>query len=160
MNDKVEKLIQSLNLSPHSEGGYFRETYRSTETAYISPKYQGLRNLNTAIYYLLTKNDISKFHKLKCDEMWHYYDGGILSVYILNRQGKLEVIELGNGNFQVLVKKEQWFAARVTQGEYVLCGCTTAPGFEYSDFEVAEKETLLNQFPEYEKFLMNFFNGF
>ncbi|HPS65593.1 MAG TPA: cupin domain-containing protein [Ignavibacteria bacterium] len=158
MNDKVEKLIHSLNLEPHPEGGYFRETYRSSETAYISAKYQGLRNLNTAIYYLLTKNDISKFHRLKCDELWHHYDGGILSIYIFNPEGTLEIIELGNdNNFQVIVKKGQWFAARVTDGDYVLSGCTTAPGFDYSDFEIADSETLLKQYPEYEKIIKEFF---
>ena len=157
MNDKVEKLIKSLNLQPHQEGGYFREFYRSSETAYISAKYQGLKSLNAAIYYLLSEDDRTKFHRLKCDEIWHHYDGGVLTLYIINAKGEIETYKLGkDGNYTVMVAKGQWFAAKVTEGEYVLAGCTTSPGFEYSDFELTSGDNLIKEYPALEEIIKDF----
>ena len=116
-----------------------------------------MRSLNAAIYYLLSEDDRTKFHRLKCDEIWHHYDGGVLTLYIINAKGEIETYKLGkDGNYAVMVAKGQWFAAKVTEGEYVLAGCTTSPGFEYSDFELTSGDNLIKEYPEFEEIIKDF----
>ncbi len=151
MNKVAKSYIDSLNLLQHPEGGYYKETYRS-ELVVKNVKNQD-RAISTAIYYLLSGEAFSAFHRIKSDEFWHFYDGSCeLEILVLD-EGGLTVLRLGldmeNGaKPQQVVPAGKWFAARLSKaGEFVLAGCTVAPGFDFADFELADKETLLKQFP-------------
>ena len=149
--------IDHLHLKPHPEGGYYIETYRSAE---IIPgaalrKFEGDRNYSTAIYYLLEQGDHSAFHRIKSDECWHHYAGDTLLIHLLYNDGKYACIKLGSAInegevFQFVVPANTWFAAECAEKtSFVLTGCTVAPGFDFADFEMADKELLLHEFPEY-----------
>lgn len=146
----TNEIIQQLQLLPHPEGGYFRETYRSTEMLTISPG--KTRNVSTAIYYLLEDEDKSRFHRIRSDEIWHFHGKDPLEILIIE-QGELSIKTLGNklaqGEVpQVVVPAGLWFAARVKNGSgYSLVSCTVAPGFDYMDFELGTKENLIREFP-------------
>jgi hypothetical protein len=151
----MEELIHSLQLQPHPEGGFYRETYRASEKikgAHLPARFGGDRAFSTAIYFLLRSQDRSVFHRIQSDEVWHYYAGGTLSIYVL-QQGELQVHRLGTHpsrgeSFQVVVPAGCWFGARVEEpGSFVLAGCTVAPGFDFADFEMADREELLRAFP-------------
>ncbi|MEP2025603.1 MAG: cupin domain-containing protein [Reichenbachiella sp.] len=154
MNRSVEYWVDRLALEPHPEGGFFKETYRSP----ISTSFEGFssdRNVSTGIYFLLTSENFSAFHKIKSDEMWHFYAGDSLSIFTIHADGRLEEIrlglDLGNGEKpQAVVPANCWFASKVREGgSYGLAGCTVAPGFDFEDFEMAEREQLIKQFPQH-----------
>lgn len=150
-----EYWIEHLQLQPHPEGGYYRETYRSREE--ISPenlpaRFNGYRSVSTAIYFLLTGKDRSLFHRIKSDELWHFHYGAALNIYVLTRRG-LITFKLGsnpqNGErLQVVVPANNWFGAMTQDREsYTLSSCTVAPGFDFQDFEMAERHQLQGEFP-------------
>ncbi len=148
--------INHLKLLEHPEGGFYRETYRSDEklkSDLLPNRYVGDRNFSTAIYFLLRSQDRSVFHRIKSDELWHFYQGSTLLIYMLTDQG-LKVHRLGanvaeGDSLQILVPANCWFGAMVnTPDSYALCGCTVAPGFDFQDFEMARKDTLLATYPE------------
>ena len=155
----AEFWIEKLNLLKHPEGGWYSETYRSAE---IVPKqaltkgFSGDRSFSTAIYYLLEGNDFSAFHRIKSDELWHFYTGNSAIELISIENGKIKRKFLGdnpsqNQYFQVLVPKKTWFAARLTDNKgFALAGCTVSPGFHFDDFEMAG-EDLIEEYPELEK---------
>lgn len=145
-------------MEPHPEGGWYRETYRSQEvvTASALPHgFDGNRNLCTAIYFLLTKDAFSAFHRIRSDEMWHFYAGDGLVIHELSSDGSYTPHQLGadlsNGeSFQTVIPAGSWFASEVkTGGEYALVGCTVAPGFDFRDFELAKADTLASDFPHH-----------
>ena len=148
--------IQHLQLQPHPEGGFYRETYRSNETIAsggLPGRFSGERSISTAIYFLLRSEDRSLFHRIKSDELWHFYAGSPLKIYVLEGP-QLITYTLGsnpeNGeSLQVIVPANCWFGAKVEQPEsYTLSGCTVAPGFDFRDFEFAKRESLFVQFPD------------
>ena len=150
--------IDKLQLTAHVEGGAFRETYRSDMMVprdILTLQHNGDRNVATSIYFLLQHGEFSALHRIASDEMWHHYEGAILHIYEINTSGELIIHLLGkdidNGaQPQVLVPAGSWFGSRVEQeGAYTLCGCTVAPGFDFEDFELAEREPLLQQYPQY-----------
>ena len=151
--------IEHLDLQPHPEGGYFKETYRCQEklTAKNLPeRFKFDHCFSTAIYYLLDAPNFSAFHRIKQDELWHYYFGNSsLTIHIISKTGEYHKSNLGNQpedgqSFQLQVKAGDWFAASVDEIEgFALVGCTVAPGFEFNDFELASKNQLLNQYPEH-----------
>lgn len=153
--DKTARFwIDTLKLEPHPEGGYFRETYRAKDTipqAGLPSRYSGSRVLSTAIYYLLERGDYSAFHRIRSDEVLHFYTGGPLEVHMLDERGHT-VAELGHdvGNGHVLqcvVPAGSWFAMTPKDSEeYSLIGCTVSPGFDFLDFELASAEALLDTF--------------
>ncbi len=162
---KVQYYISKLGLIPHPEGGYYTEFYRSEETfikKYLPVRYSGNRNFSTSIYFLLSEKNVSNFHRLQSDELWHFYNGSGLIIYVLNDVQGLTKIYLGNDlesneNFQVVIKAGDWFAAEVKDKcSYTLLGCTVAPGFDFSDFEMAKRDTLLNKFVEHKDLIMQF----
>jgi len=112
--------VDKLKMNPHPEGGWYIETYRSPETvlkAHLPTRFTGERNYSTAIYFLLESPQFSAFHRIKSDELWHFYAGGPLNVYVIDLSGSLEVMKLGadldNGEtFQTVVKAGCWFASR------------------------------------------------
>jgi predicted cupin superfamily sugar epimerase len=154
---KVDELIEVLKLKVHPESGYFRETYRSKEVIDDLPnRYQGgSRNFGTSILYLLAGNQFSTFHKIRSDEIWHYHLGCPLNLYVITRDGSLKTLTLGNdlihkGHFQIVVERDSWFAAQPQDPqEFTLAGCTVAPGFDFSDFQIAEKKEMLKKFPQH-----------
>jgi predicted cupin superfamily sugar epimerase len=153
LHKKVQAYIAQLNLLPHPEGGYFKETYRSPLT-YENENFNAPRNLSTGIYFLLTEDNFSAFHRIKSDEMWHFYDGDTLLVHIIHPDGQYACIQLGkdieNGEQpQAVVPANSWFASE-SKGNYSLVGCTVAPGFDFDDFEMAQKVVLSKQFPAHQ----------
>ena len=150
--------IRELKLLPHPEGGYFKETYRSSEI--INPEhlphgFKYHRNISTSIYYLLAGSQCSKFHRIKSDEMWHFYDGNGLIIYSIDENGKLTENKLGleieYGEYpQVLIKAGDWFGAKVNKSDsFCLAGCTVAPGFHFDDFELGDRNELIKLFPKH-----------
>lgn len=159
----VADYVQRLNLQPHPEGGYFAETYRSSEEIQqdaLPNRFNGPRAFSTAIYFLLENGQFSSLHRIQADEVWHFYAGGPLDIYVIDPSGALTVIRLGNkldqGEvFQAVVPAGCWFGSKpvgtaVTQeSDFSLVGCTVAPGFDFADFELADRAALLNQFPQH-----------
>lgn len=153
--------INKLNLQAHPEGGYFAETYRSADTIdsdALPQSFDGDRNISTAIYFLLEGHQFSAFHRIKSDELWHFYTGIPLLVYIIHPDGELETLKIGNDldddcNFQGIVKAGCWFASRpINEQGFSLVGCTVAPGFDFSDFEMADGD-LIKQFPQHSELI-------
>ncbi len=147
--------IEKLELLPHPEGGYYKEVYRSTEevVAELLPLQRtGVRSINTAIYYLLEKENFSAFHRIKSDEIWHFYDGEPIVIYVLDKNGKLEELLLDKDNPMQIVPKNTWFAAELKdKNSFALLGCTVAPGFDFKDFEMGEKSQLIKAYPEHKE---------
>jgi len=149
--------IEKLELIPHPEGGYFKEAFRSEEgiskTA-LPERYTSGRNYYSSIYFLLKNDDISAFHRLKSDEVWHHYEGCSVELHVLSEGGGYKLLKLGkdleNGETpQVKMKKGDWFGAELRdKSRYALTGCTVAPAFEYEDFEFGRKSELLKEYPE------------
>lgn len=141
----AKEVIEKLDLKPHPEGGYYRETYRSNEFIpqdALPARYGGDRTFGTAIYFLLESSDQSMLHRLKTDEIWHYYSGSPLNIkYYLDEHNAVE-FTLGNdftaGHIpQIVIPKIYWMVAKpIEPDSYTLVGCTTAPGFEFEDFEM------------------------
>lgn len=154
---EIQELIQQFELNPHPEGGYFKETYRSEDSIEIQNDQWPLpvqRNYCTGIYFLLTSDTFSAFHRIKQDELWHFYKGDAIRIHMIDANGQYSNVILG-GNFeegevpQYAVPKEVWFAAElVKQDSYALVGCTVSPGFDFADFELPSRETLLKLFPQ------------
>jgi predicted cupin superfamily sugar epimerase len=148
--------IRKLGLKKHPEGGYYREVYRSDETiarAALPGRYSGKRAFSTSIYFLLDGTGVSTFHRLKSDELWHFYAGSSLTIHIISPKGKYSRIRLGPSRarqqvFQYTVKRNTWFGATVDNlKSYSLVGCTVAPGFDFADFQPATRKELLNLCP-------------
>lgn len=157
MIKSIDALIAQLRLTPHPEGGYFRETYRSSgeiPEACLGPQYTGVRNYSTCIYFLLTSAKFSAFHRIKQDEIWHFYDGAPIRLHMLSALGDysnhLIGRDLEKGEVpQFIVPGGNWFAAEVIhQDSYSLVGCTVAPGFTFADFELKSREVLISLFPD------------
>jgi uncharacterized protein len=151
--------IEKLHLQAHPEGGYFAETYRSPEevqAVHLPERYGGSRSFSTGIYFLLEHPGFSALHRIKSDEMWHFYAGNTLLVYVIEPDGNLQIIRLGSDpeageQFQAIVKAGSWFGSRPEkENTYSLVGCTVAPGFDFEDFEMAERKELLRQFPQHQ----------
>jgi len=149
----------NLGLLPHPEGGFYKEMYRSSEiitSANLPGRYNGDRNFSTAIYFLLRSEDRSVFHRIKSDELWHFYQGSTLLIYVLY-ENRLYIHRLGSDldkgdSLQVVIPANCWFGSHVEMPDsFALCGCTVAPGFDFRDFEMANRVELINQFPNYSK---------
>jgi predicted cupin superfamily sugar epimerase len=153
--------IRNLSLNPHPEGGYYKETYRSIATipGAVLHGFSEDRNCSTAIYYLLEKKDFSAFHRIKSDECWHYYAGDTLLIHVLYNNGNYSCIKLGcvidkEEVLQFVVPANTWFAAVCDErSSFVLAGCTVAPGFDFADFEMADKNLLLQEYPSCSKII-------
>ena len=157
------QLIQQYGLLPHPEGGFYKETYRSSETIAanaLPARFTGSRSFATAIYFLLEQGNFSGFHKIKSDEGWHFYAGGPLHVYTLHFDGSLETTVLGNDisagqTFQHVVPANCWFASRPAPGtDFAFVGCTVAPGFDFADFELAKAQELIRLYPQHEELIV------
>lgn len=154
----AKDIIQKLKLNPHPEGGFYNETYRADHT--INSE-NGLRNVCTAIYFLLDDNARSHFHRIKSDELWFFHLGEPLEIVLIQDE-KLTTITLGNSieneqSLQAIIPANTWFAAKVKTGKgFSLVSCTVSPGFDFTDFELAKRDELLQQFPGLKKTIEDF----
>ena len=153
----AEYYIKTLGLQKHPEGGWFKEVYRSDEEIageHLPERYTGARHHSTSIYFLLTSDTFSAFHRIKSDELWHFYEGSPVTIYMIGSEGNYSEITLGrnieNGEvLQCVIPHGVWFGAKVNSADsFCLVGCTVAPGFHFDDFELGEREELLKKFPE------------
>ncbi len=141
-------------MEKHPEGGFFVETYRCPQKSYFED-FSGDRNTSTAIFYLLEEKDFSSFHRIRSDEMWHFYQGGPLKIVEISPQGELIETILGNQflegqKIQYVVKAGHWFASYPLEGSrYCFVGCTVAPGFDFQDFELGQRKVLSEQYPQH-----------
>ncbi len=151
--------IERLELQPHPEGGWYRETYRSAEfipEATLPERFGGERCFSTAVYFLLEGEDMSALHRIKSDEVWHFYDGGSLTIHVITPNGEYSEIRLGRNpdvgeTLQAIVSADCWFGADLSdQGSYALIGCTVAPGFDFADFEMANRDELSKLYPQHQ----------
>jgi uncharacterized protein len=150
--------VKRLRLEPHPEGGYFRQTYRSKTTIpreALPAGFGGARAASTAIYFLLEGKNFSAFHRLRSDEIWHFYIGAQVSVHLIDTSGKYSSLILGNDPeagqvLQAVVPAGCWFASHVADWEsFAVVGCTVAPGFDFADFELGPRDALRVSYPEY-----------
>jgi predicted cupin superfamily sugar epimerase len=150
--------IAKLGLESHPEGGYYRQSYKSDlilSKESLPPEFPGPRAASTAIYFLLRGEEFSAFHRLRSDEVWHFYVGATLVVHVIDEVGTYSEILLGSDPdageaLQAVVKAGCWFASRVWDGNgFALVGCTVAPGFDFEDFEMAKREELVKKYPVY-----------
>lgn len=155
-------IVKRLNLSRHTEGGWFRETYRSGECvagSALPERFCGPRPLCTSIYFLLERGDISALHRIKSDEIWHFHAGAPLTVHAFTPQGEHLELKLGTDfaageSFQIVVDAGCWFGAEVTGvGDYSLVGCTVAPGFDFADFQLGKRDDLLKEYPRHKEII-------
>src|SRR3990167_4589250 len=164
--------VEMLKLESHEEGGYFGLYYQSPNKVMpLSSRYKNdateqriERHAGSSIYFLLEKQGFSAWHRLKSDEIWHYYAGSSpIDIYIIDDNGRLKIYTLGHPNiienalFQVVVKAGVWFAAKVRdKNSFGLVGCTVSPGFEYHDFELAERNSLIEKYPSFKENIVKF----
>jgi uncharacterized protein len=156
--------IEQLGLEPHPEGGYFRETFRADESLAgdaLPARYGGAaRAISTSIYYLLERGQRSRLHRLASDEMWHFHAGDPVTVHLLDDAAGYRAPVVGLGleggeTPQLHIPRGTWFGATLDHSDaaeaagFVLVGCTVAPGFDFDDFEVAEREPILRGYPQH-----------
>jgi uncharacterized protein len=150
--------IERLQLEAHPEGGYFRQTYRSDlviAREALPAGFTGARSASTAIYFLLEGKNFSAFHRLRSDEVWHFYVGSPLVVDVIAPPGAHSAILLGNdleaGQVpQSVVPAGCWFASHVADWKsFAVVGCTVAPGFDFEDFEMWKRAELVARYPQH-----------
>lgn len=158
-----EQVIATLELVPHPEGGFFRETFRAPATVQ-APFAAVTRAASTAIYFLLRAGDISAFHEVKSDEVWHHYLGATLELHTIDASGVHERVELGpnleHGECpQWVVPARSLQAARVIGDGFGLFGCTVAPGFDFADFSMPSRAELMGRYPSLASLIESFTRG-
>jgi hypothetical protein len=154
----AEKLVKLLCLKSHPEGGYYKETYRSDEIigkGALPERYTGDRRYGTAIYYLLTQETFSAIHRVKTDEIYHFYLGDPVELVQLLSDGSGCVVMLGHdisggALVQTIVLRGTWHGARLAEGgKYALLGTTVSPGFEFADYEIGDRNELIHSYPSF-----------
>ncbi len=157
--------INRLQLIKHPEGGYYKEVYRSAEFVHkknLPDRYSSFRSFSTSIYFLLESHEFSAFHRLKSDEIWHFYEGSAITILVISPKGEFSKLALGrnpdeNEIYQALIPKGYWFAAHVNAPEsYSLVGCTVSPGFDFEDFELGKRDELIKKFPRHNELINTF----
>lgn len=148
---EINQLIRNFDLIPHPEGGYYKETYRSDIDF-------GNRKLMTAIYFLLTSENVSHFHRIKSDELWFHHAGSPLIVHTLTDKGHQQHLVgnplIANMESQFLVPKDTIFGSTVSEeNSFSFVSCVVAPGFDFADFELFTKEQLVKEYPSEEKII-------
>ena len=164
MNRDAAYWIDKLGLGKHPEGGYYRLTYTaSTQIAAsaLPEGFAGSRPVSTAIYFLLSnqggdgEGHFSAFHRLRSDEMWHFYAGSPLVVHVIDPEGRYAEMVLGGDpecgeSLQAVVPAGCWFASAPLRPEsFALVGCTVSPGFDFFDFEMARRDELSAEYPQH-----------
>jgi len=160
----AQEWIEGLHLQAHPEGGYFAETFRSAEVipaGALPDRYGSNRNASTSIYFLLLPQQCSKLHRLQTDEIWHYHQGGRLELVFIAPDGTLSRQFLGPSlaageQLQVLAPRNHWFGARPVGDDFSLVGCTMAPGFDFADFELGDRDALEADYPQHADWIREF----
>lgn len=151
-----QTIIRQLDLKPHPEGGFYRETYRCDEA--IAPvglpaRYTTPRSFSTAIYYLLTPDSFSAMHRVQSDEVFHFYAGDPVTLLRLHPDGHADTLILGQDfaagqQPQAVVPRAVWQGLRLVDGgRFALLGATVAPGFDFADFEMGSRDSLTRRYP-------------
>ena len=157
--------INKLQLIKHPEGGYYREVYRSGEFVHkknLPDRYSSFRSFSTSIYFLLESNEFSSFHRLKSDEIWHFYEGSPINILMILPNGEFKRIVMGHDAdagevYQSVIPKGCWFAAHVNNPEsFSMVGCMVSPGFDFEDFELGTMDGLLKLFPQHAELIKAF----
>lgn len=149
MHPRAAELIDRLGLQPHPEGGFFRELFRS-ERLVTPADGRGARAAITTIYFLLTRETFSRWHRVSSDEVWHLYEGGPLELLEAELEARVltrhSLAAVGEGDEAPVctIAAGRWQAARAV-GDYALVGCTVGPGFEYADFEMLAADPILSE---------------
>lgn len=159
----ADQIIALLNLTPHpKEGGYFIETYRSSETIpekTLPSRYKGIRSFATAIYYLLTPETFSAMHRLQSDEIFHFYLGDPVEMLQLWPDGSGRLVILGSDILrgvqpQVVVPRGVWQGARLRSGgRFALLGTTVSPGFEFADYKSGQRDELTVSYRQFREWI-------
>ena len=161
-NSEADVFVQALQLIPHPEGGFYRESYRAPGTIDQSclSEHRGSRSYCTAVYYLLRSGEFSALHRLRSDEVWHFYTGASLTLHVIDPVGEYSRIVLGEDAaggqvFQAVVKAGCWFGATVDDPQScALVGCTVSPGFDFRDFELGDRQELVSRFPQHRSIIV------
>jgi predicted cupin superfamily sugar epimerase len=152
---RIEILKQELNLEPHPEGGYYREMVRSNQQVQQGER---TRSAGTAIYFLVPEGQLTSWHNVASDEVWHYYEGDPLVLEWLDAAGSFHRSILGpteeGQRPQHLIPAGCWQRAYCT-GSFTLCGCTVSPGFEFEDFTMLDPADLAKHFPDHKEVIQN-----
>ncbi len=147
--------IERLGLMPHPEGGWFREVYRSHERIAqdaLPERFGGSRGFSTAIYFLLNAGEVSRLHRIRQDEVWHFYDGDPLWLHRIRPDGEHIEVQVGRSREALplaVVPAGDFFGAELMGSGFSLVGCTVAPGFDFDDFEMPSRDELYQQFPQH-----------
>ena len=161
----AKEIISLLQLEQHPEGGYYKETYRSDgliKEENLGKNFSGSRNYCTGIYFLLTSDTFSAFHKINQDEMWHFYQGSSIKIHMISDTGTYSNVTIGSdlksGYLpQFVVPANFWFAAEVLdENSFSLVGCTVSPGFDFKDFNLPSQDYLISEFPEHSDIIKKF----
>ncbi len=159
------QLVELLDLKPHPEGGFFKETYRSEHSipnAVLAGNHEGDRSYGTGIYFMLTSDTFSAFHRIEQDELWFFHQGSAIELHMISPDGDHSKHLIGNDILdgeqpQLLVPATYWFAARVVQEDnFALVSCTVSPGFDFRDFILPSKDELTQLFPQHEAVIDKF----
>jgi uncharacterized protein len=153
-------IIKHFNMFKHPEGGYFSETYRSPSNFQTNENSEP-RAFCSQIYFLLKSGSISKFHRIKQDEMWHFYSGSAIEVHQIGLDGNYSKVVIGNSgdifNFQALIPANTWMAATpLEDNSYTLIGCTVSPAFDFREFELARRADLIMKCPDLSEIIIKF----
>ncbi len=161
-NSRIKEIINRLNLEPHIEGGYYKRYYQSLHT--VTKDNNEICKAGSCIYYLLEKNNISQFHSITSDEIWHFYEGGILEIHEITETEDYVIHYLGSSlnnekaEYTAVVKRGSIFAAKINSGEYVLAGCSLHPEFLFKDFKMYDYNELITLYPALKSKIDSFYN--
>jgi predicted cupin superfamily sugar epimerase len=161
-------IISTLGLVAHPEGGYYRETFRSDDrlsAAALPERYDGDRAMATAIYYLIEAGNFSALHRVKSDEVFHFYTGDPVEVFVISPDGEAATTVMGSDieaahSPQLLVPKGSIQGLNVARGgAFALLGATVAPGFDFADFELMSREALIKAYPRWSEQIIKLTRG-
>jgi len=164
-NLSKDALIEELDLQPHPEGGYFKETYRSAHSIpndVLEGNHVGDRSYGTGIYFLLTADTFSAFHRIEQDELWFFHQGVPIELHMISPSGVHSIHMIGNDILngqqpQLVVPATYWFAAKVVgEGDFSLVSCTVSPGFDFRDFVLPSRDELTSTFPQHSDIIAQF----
>lgn len=156
LSQRAKEIIEKFNLKSHPEGGFYYETYRSSS---VTTQHGKERQLLTSIYFLITGNSISKFHRIQSDECWYFHEGSPLLVHSILSDGEHQVTELGLDFTQNevpfhVVPSRTIFGSHLKNDEgYAFVSCAVAPGFDFDDFELFSSEELISLYPDHQSII-------
>lgn len=156
--------IEEYKMQAHHEGGYYAEIFRSDNKVVVSKEYDShKRNALTSIYFLLPSGSFSAWHRVKSDEVWVYNHGCSMTILILGNNAELEYQILGNpiidpdAQYQIVIPRNHWFCVYLNEPQkFSLISCIVGPGFDFADFELADRKQLIQDFPQHQKLIEKF----